>query len=289
MENKEDIVVRKASTTSIIHFLKYSILSIRFSLLVFLLLFATNKGFYAFAQQDTINRVKKEYLQQLESRIWRMEERLNKRPDDFITRKQLTQLKDQYLQQLQSIIEEKEKLFQKKPNDLSIIQELMQLKDQYLQSLKSKIYQLEQVHTITFEIAIKQQQNAETEDQLTIVFSDQSAESIGFPDFGNSVIEEFSFSGYNFKNDKVFKFARKVRDLSFLNAHYMRIINHGSDGWHANKISLYLDEKLILQNINIYPNNGPKKSEYAIENFNDKYWDSRSYWEIDLQKTIEGY
>lgn len=289
MENKKDIVVRKAITLNSISFLKYSILFIRFILLMLLLLFSANKGFYAFAQQNNIDRFKKEYLQQLESRIWRMEERLNKRPDDFITRKQLAQLKEQYVQKLQSIIEEKEKLLQEEPNDLSIIKELMQFKDQYLQQLKSKIYELEKVHTITFEVTIKKQRNAETEDQLTIIFSDQSAESIAFPDFGNSIIDEFSFSGYNFKNDKVFKFTRKVRDLSFLNAHYMRIINHGTDGWHSNEISLYLDNKLLLKSIKIHPNKGPEKSEYAIENFNDKYWNYRSYWEVDLQKTTKGY
>jgi archaellum component FlaC len=287
MDNKNDILVTKTSKINIIYFPKYSIHFIGHSLLVLFILFVIAKDYNAFAQQNT--RFNKEYLQQLESRIWQMEERLNKRPDDFITRKQLMQLKEQYLQQLQSIIEDMEKLYREKSNDISIMQKLIQLKDQYINQLESKCYKLEQLHIITFEVTTKKQQNAETEDQLTIVFSDKSAEDMAFPDFGNSVIEEFSFSGYDVINDKTLKLTRKVRDLSFLNAHYIRILNHGTDGWHANEMSLYLDGKLVLKNIKIYPNTGPNKSEYAIENFNKKYWNDRSYWEMDLQKAFKGY
>ena len=75
----------------------------------------------------------------------------------------------------------------------SILKELIHLKDKYIMQLQLENYELEQLHTITFEVIMKPQRNAESEDLLTIVFSDKAAEAIGFPDFADSVISEFSF------------------------------------------------------------------------------------------------
>jgi hypothetical protein len=125
-----------------------------------------------------------------------------------------------------------------------------------------------------------------TEDQLTVVFSNRSVEGAAPPTpfFGEDILQEFSFSGSNIVRNQL-RFSRRVRDKSFIDARYIRVINHGQDGWAGDKISLTVDGEAILRGVGMWPRRkagGPGRG--AIEKFNPREWPLRSYWEAELQQ-----
>jgi hypothetical protein len=123
-----------------------------------------------------------------------------------------------------------------------------------------------------------------TNDQITVVFSNRSAEGPRAPRplFGEDIVQEFSFSGKDFERDQL-RFTRRVRDKSFLEARYIRVVNHGSDGWEGDRISLTVDGEEIFNNFPMSPRQGPQSST-GFQKFNASDWAARSYWEEDLQR-----
>jgi hypothetical protein len=125
-----------------------------------------------------------------------------------------------------------------------------------------------------------------TNDQITIVFSNTSSEAQKgppYPFFGDDIIAEFSFSGRDAKPGSAFTFHRFVNDTSFLNARYIRVINHGVDGWAGESISLSVDGRRILERQSMYPRRGGQEGT-GIQNYNPGNWYDRSYWEGELQR-----
>jgi hypothetical protein len=125
-------------------------------------------------------------------------------------------------------------------------------------------------------------------DQITIVFSNSKAPGplvVGAPRplLGEDVIQEFSFSSRDLVNDQPFTFTRRVRDLTFLDARYIRVINTGTDGWAGEYLSITVDKNRILDRRTLYPRQG-RQSEGGIEKFNRGQWPDRVYWEADLQQ-----
>src|SRR5262245_54068105 len=125
-------------------------------------------------------------------------------------------------------------------------------------------------------------------DQLTVVFSSRSAEAPRPPQpfFGEDILQEFSFSGEDFVKDQL-EFTRRVMDKSFVDAPYIRVINHGSNGWDGEKIWLTVDGEQVLNGVSMSPRVGPGRAK-GFQLFNPGKWQERSYWEAPLQTLRQG-
>ena len=85
-----------------------------------------------------------------------------------------------------------------------------------------------------------------------------------------------------------------MKDKSFLDAPYIRVVNHGVGGWNGDQISLTVDGQDILKNVKmLHPDPNDPKSRHlgdpnkGFQNFNPKNWSGRSYWQGDLPKLRE--
>jgi len=123
-------------------------------------------------------------------------------------------------------------------------------------------------------------------DQISIQFSNTSADRSDIP--GSvffDILQEFSFSGIEAK--ELLSFDREVRDTSFLNARFVRVINHGGDGWAGDAIAISLGDgksfRRIVEKRSLYPRRGTSR-DGGMQDFNRTNWKQRIYWEEDLQK-----
>jgi hypothetical protein len=138
-------------------------------------------------------------------------------------------------------------------------------------------------YRVTFQITENSKQTAPaTNDQITIVFSNRSVEGTSPPRplFGDDIVQEFSFSGMDFGSGQL-RFSRRVRDKSFLGARYIRVVNHGSDGWQGDRIWLTVDGEEILPGVSMTPRAGSEPWK-GIQKFNPREWSGRTYWEAEL-------
>ena len=143
---------------------------------------------------------------------------------------------------------------------------------------------------ITFQIRSTPVKSGGSKDLITIQFSNSSGEVRQAPKplFDKDVLAEFSFSGLD-AQDAAFSFQRVVRDTSFLNARFIRVINHGDNGWAGESISISLTDPStnrltrILDRQSLYPRRGYSR-EGGIQDFNRSNWAQRTYWEADFQK-----
>jgi len=121
-----------------------------------------------------------------------------------------------------------------------------------------------------------------TENQLTIIFANRSAEDARPPRplFGEDIVQEFSFSGMDFVKNQL-RFTRRLSDKSFLDARYIRVVNHGNDGWDGDQISMVIDGQDVFRNVRMAPHIGGDPSK-GFQNFNPRGWSGRSYWEAEL-------
>jgi hypothetical protein len=131
--------------------------------------------------------------------------------------------------------------------------------------------------------------NGSSDDQITVIFSNRSVEgpTAPVPLFGEDILQEFSFSAEDFAATNSLRFSRRVRDKTFVEARYIRVVNHGSDGWAGQKISLTVDGEPVLSAVGMYPLRGNSPGQNApgmIERFNPREWRSRAYWEAELQQ-----
>lgn len=137
---------------------------------------------------------------------------------------------------------------------------------------------------VVFELTQPTSPTASTADQVTLVFSDRLVEGVSapLPLFGEDVLAEFSFSGHDFREGRL-RFARRVRDLSFLGARYLRIVNHGGGAWQGRTLSITVDGAPVLRSVPLTPLRGPGTAG-GVQNWNARNWRTRRYWEIELQR-----
>jgi hypothetical protein len=123
-------------------------------------------------------------------------------------------------------------------------------------------------------------------DQISVIFSNRSVEGPKAPPliFGEDIVQEFSFSALDFSKGSL-RFSRRVRDKSFVDARYIRVVNHGTNGWMGDKISLTVDGEVIMRGVAMFPRRTSKgeTGRGGIGNFNPREWNDRSYWEKELQ------
>jgi hypothetical protein len=123
-------------------------------------------------------------------------------------------------------------------------------------------------------------------DQITIVFSDRPGNAWKLPPspiFGDDIVQEFSFSARDFDSRNSLTFSRLVRDQSFLLARYIRVINHGGQGWGGGTLSMTVDGQPILNNVSMQSRKGDAKK--GLQDWNRERWNDKSYWEMILPRT----
>ena len=152
---------------------------------------------------------------------------------------------------------------------------------------------MSQSRLIGYQVTFQLTQNAKsispaTSDQLTIIFANRSVDGARPPRpiFGEDIVQEFSFSGQDFVKNQV-RFSRRVNDKSFLDARYIRVINHGVGGWDGETISLTVDGQDILRNVRMAPRAG--NPARGFQNFNPRNWAGRSFWEAELLSLCRRY
>lgn len=137
-----------------------------------------------------------------------------------------------------------------------------------------------QEYLVTFEF----EQENDTTDQVTILFTNEPAPGKGapFPVFGPDIVEEFSFSGGDFPKAKGnVRFSRRIRDVAFLDCRYIRVVNHGTNRWFPTTISLAVNNGPILSRVSMYPRQG-KDPKGGIERWN-RQWNA-VFWQGELQR-----
>jgi hypothetical protein len=129
-------------------------------------------------------------------------------------------------------------------------------------------------------VAFEFEQRDPTVDQITIVFSNRAVNRATPPRpvFGDDILQEFSFSGRDFPSGPV-RFSRRVRDRSFADARYIRVVNHGVDRWEPVSISLSVDGARILNRVPIRIGQGA-----GIAYWNRSQWSRVSFWEAELSR-----
>jgi hypothetical protein len=121
-------------------------------------------------------------------------------------------------------------------------------------------------------------------DLILIIFSHQSADApvSPVPLFGEDILAEFAFSARDVPPGQTLTIRRRVKDLSFLDARFIRVVNPGSNGWAGEKLSLRVAGKTLLD-VSLYPRKGAQPKG-GIEKFNGLDWKARNFWEADLQR-----
>ena len=140
-------------------------------------------------------------------------------------------------------------------------------------------------YLVSFRITQNSKQSAHgTNDQLMVIFSTRTVEGTvpPRPFFGDDILQEFSVSGRDFQKDEV-RFTRRVRDKSFVDAPYIRVVNYGENSWAGDRIWLTVDGEQILTGVPMAPRIGGQTSE-PFTHFNPENWRRRNYWEGQLQR-----
>jgi len=143
---------------------------------------------------------------------------------------------------------------------------------------------------ITFTITQSNEFASGSKDQIMILFSDRSwnGPTPPLPLFGDDVLQEFTFSAQDFDAGRTtLSFTRLVKDKSFLNAPYIRVVNHGVEGWGAGTISMSVDGQPVLDKVPMQPRKGVAKK--GLQNWNREHWNDRTYWEEALPKISRRY
>jgi len=120
-------------------------------------------------------------------------------------------------------------------------------------------------------------------DQITIVFSNQSGDSVGpTPALGDDVAAEFSFSARDLVNQRL-QFRRRVRDRSFLDARFIRVVNLNGDGWCPGRLAATIDGARLFD-VALSPRKG--RGTGGLQDWNRGNWAVRTYWEANLQQLL---
>ena len=140
---------------------------------------------------------------------------------------------------------------------------------------------------VTFEVTQSSSGTATSTDQITILFSNVRGNSPQPPTpmFGDDIQQEFSFSALDVPGGRPLQFSRRVKDKSFLDAAYVRVVNHGGDGWNGAILTMRVDGELILDRVDLSQTQGEKGK--GLQDYNRRNWRGRTYWEGDL-KSLRG-
>ena len=159
-------------------------------------------------------------------------------------------------------------------------------------------FQPKQGFLVTFVVFQRRTQSSDrSDDQITIIFAEapldmdlrlgarRSARSGGAPDpmFGEAIVQEFSFSGLDVPEEGPLVFERIVRDLAFVEAPFIRVVNHGTDQWHGRSLLLEIDGEQVFE-LEIEPRmcaTGEDSLGEGLQNFNRKDWDECVFWEAE--------
>ena len=102
---------------------------------------------------------------------------------------------------------------------------------------------------------------------------------------GENILAEFSFSAHDVPAGQSISFSRLVQSTSFLDSRYIRVYNHGTDGWEGDYISIKVDDLVVLNRQSLFPRVGRNNNmEGNIVKFSPEYWDGSRYWEEQLQR-----
>ncbi|HJZ70471.1 MAG TPA: hypothetical protein VKE51_01960 [Vicinamibacterales bacterium] len=143
---------------------------------------------------------------------------------------------------------------------------------------------------ITFTVTQSTEFAAGSKDQITIIFSDRSWNGpvAPTPIFGDDILQEFSFSARDFEPRRnSLTFTRYVKDQSFLSARFIRVVNHGGEGWGGGTLSMSIDGQPAIERVALTPRKGAAAK--GLQNWNRERWSDRTYWEEDLPKIIRRY
>jgi hypothetical protein len=137
---------------------------------------------------------------------------------------------------------------------------------------------------IVFEFA----QTDATKDQITIIFSNTPIDlrRPPRPVFGADIVEEFTFSGRDYQKGTV-NFSRRVRDKSFLDSRYIRVVNHGTNPWSPSTISVTIDGQRLLDNVSMFPRKG-RDPRGGLVRWNADDWDP-VFWESEFRYRPKAY
>ncbi len=149
-----------------------------------------------------------------------------------------------------------------------------------------KIDKIKKNIPIKFVFKTKSAKKADTDDHVTVVFSDSDDELSLTRHSSEKVIAEFNFPGNEFPIGEEVSFTRSVSDTSFLEATYVKIINYGVDCWKPDTFSLTLGERQLFS-ISLVANKlGSNANTDCIQNYRSKTWSTRSYWQERLGNLI---
>jgi hypothetical protein len=138
---------------------------------------------------------------------------------------------------------------------------------------------------VTFGVTQTTEFASRSKDQITIVFSDRSWAATTVPPtplFGEDIQQEFSFSAADFDKGNSLTFTRIVRDQAFLGAKYIRVMNHGDEGWGGGTISISVDGRAVLERVDMRPRKGDPGE--GLKDCNRLTWRNRTYWEEELDR-----
>jgi hypothetical protein len=122
-------------------------------------------GRYVFAEERSLTeknietKIIEDEMQQLKSRIWLWEGRIQRRPDNLSPRVEIIKLREKYLKLLDSYIKKQEKKLDENPNDTNTIEKKMELleekkdlsiklKSDYIQCIDLNIKELGNIESI---------------------------------------------------------------------------------------------------------------------------------------------
>ena len=142
-----------------------------------------------------------------------------------------------------------------------------------------------QESVVVFEVTETQEAGHATGDQVTIMFSNRSWNSAAAPSplMGDDVVAEFSFSGSDVKDGRL-RFTRRVRDLSFREARYIRIANQSTGGWSGRTLSITIDGAPFIDNVSLMPRSGPGSLQQGLQNCKSTTWSRCVFWEREIAK-----
>ena len=151
---------------------------------------------------------------------------------------------------------------------------------------QSAIQRRVQEYLVTFEVTESPEKAAASVDQITIFFSNRQLDTRSAPTlaFAEDILEEFSFSALDVAGGRL-RFSRRVRDKSFLEARYIRIVNHGFDPWGGATLTMAVDGEPVLDRVKLTNRKGGTGT--GILDWNRKSWARRTYWEGELQVLAE--
>jgi len=145
---------------------------------------------------------------------------------------------------------------------------------------------------VVFELTEVKEPNHQTKSQVSIVFANRTFDTKDPPPLlmGDDIVAEFSFSGLDVPKDvmKPFRFSRRVKDTSFLDARYIRVVNQDqNDGWSGDTLSIFVDGAHVVKT-SLFPRKQPGgrigMTNNGLQACTRDSWFGCIYWEEEMAK-----